>query len=104
FSNTGEIMQNFGTNWSAEQVFALNKGRHAIKYGGLFHIYKSGRYNVTVPEFQFANVADLLANKPSQVTISFGVNQYNLYNWINGYFIQDDFRIGKNFMLNAGVR
>lgn len=104
FSNTGEIMQNFGTNWSAEEVFALNRGRHAIKAGGLFHIYKSGRFNVTVPEFQFASVADLLANQPSQVTISFGVNPYDLYNWINGYFIQDDVRISKNFILNAGVR
>jgi Carboxypeptidase regulatory-like domain/TonB dependent receptor len=104
FSNSGEIMQNNGSNWSIEEVIAFNRGRHTIKFGGLFHKYISGRNNVTVPEFQFANVSDLLANIPSQVTISFGVRPYNLYNWINGYFIQDDFRIGPNLIFNAGLR
>jgi carboxypeptidase family protein/TonB-dependent receptor-like protein len=104
FSNSGEIMQNDGSNWSIEEVIAFSRGRHAIKFGGLFHKYLSGRNNVTVPEFQFANVNDLLANAPSQVTISFGVRPYNLYNWINGYFIQDDFRISSNFILNFGLR
>lgn len=104
FSNSGEIMENLGINWSAEQVVALNRGRHSIKLGGLFHIYRSGRNNVTVPEFQFATVNDLLANTPTQVTISFGVRPYDLYNWINGYFIQDDFRVTSNFILNVGLR
>lgn len=104
FSNSGELMENLGTNWSGEQVVALTRGRHSIKLGGLFHLYQSGRNNVTVPEFQFASVADLLANSPSQVTISFGVRPYTLYNWINGYFIQDDFRITRNLIMNAGLR
>ncbi len=104
FSNSGETMSNVGPNYSFEEVLALQRGRHAVKFGGIFHIYKSGRNNVTVPEFQFSSVADLLANIPSQVTISFGVKPYNLYNWVNGYFVQDDFRVSKNFMLNLGVR
>lgn len=104
FSNSGETMHQFGSNSSYEQVVALNRGRHSVKFGGLFQIYKSGRINVTVPEFQFASVADLLANIPSQVTIGFGVNKYSLHNWINGYFIQDDFRVSSNFILNLGLR
>jgi hypothetical protein len=104
FSNSGESMHQFGSNSSAEQVFAINRGRHTVKFGGLFQIYKSGRINTTVPEFQFATVADLLANRPSRVTISFGVNKYNLYNWINGFFVQDDFRVSSNFILNLGLR
>jgi hypothetical protein len=104
FSNSGELMENLGINWSAEQIVALNRGRHSIKLGGLFHMYKSGRNNETVPEFQFATAADLIANRPSLVTISFGVRPYDLYNWINGYFIQDDFRVSSSFMLNVGLR
>ena len=57
FSNSGEIMQNNGSNTSYEEVVAYNRGRHAIKFGGLFHIYKSGRNNETVPEFRYASVA-----------------------------------------------
>lgn len=104
FSNNGEIMENLGKSWSIEQMFALNRGRHSIKFGGLFQKYSSGRNNVTLPDFRFASVADLLANKPSQVTISFGVRPYTLYNWVNGFFVQDDIRVTRNFMLNLGLR
>ena len=104
FSNSGELMENLGENYSLEEIVALQRGRHSIKFGGLFQMYKSGRNNETVPEFQFATVADLLANRPSQVTISFGVRPYTLYNWINGYFIQDDFRMSDRLMVNLGVR
>lgn len=104
FSNNGEIMENLGKSWSIEETLALTRGRHSIKFGGLFQIYRSGRNNVTLPDFRFATVADLLANRPSQVTISFGVRPYDLYNWVNGYFIQDDIRLTRNLMLNVGLR
>lgn len=104
FSNSGELMENLGENYSFEEIVAINRGRHSIKFGGLFQMYKSGRNNETVPEFRFANTADMLANRPSQVTISFGVRPYTLYNWILGGFIQDDFRITDKLMLNLGIR
>ena len=104
FSNSGELMENLGVNYSFDQIIALNRGRHSLKMGVLFQMWESGRNNETVPEFQFANAADMLANRPSQITISFGVRPYTLRNWVNGYFIQDDFRITRNFMLNVGLR
>ncbi|MGJ5813175.1 TonB-dependent receptor domain-containing protein [Paludibaculum fermentans] len=104
FSNSGELMENLGVNYSFDQIIALTRGRHSIKFGGLFQMYESGRNNETVPEFQFANANDLLANKPSQVTISFGVRPYTLRNWITGFFVQDDFRVSRNFMVNLGLR
>lgn len=104
FSNSGELMENLGVNYSFDQIAAMTRGRHSIKFGVLFQMWESGRNNETVPEFQFANVNDMLANNPSQITISFGVRPYTLRNWVNGYFIQDDFRITRNFMLNVGIR
>lgn len=104
FSNSGELMENLGVNYSFDQVVAMTRGRHSTKFGGLFQMWESGRNNETVPEFQFANVADLLANNPSQVTISFGVRPYTLRNWVTGFFAQDDFRVTRNLMLNLGIR
>lgn len=104
FSNSGELMENLGTNYSFDQIVAMTKGRHSIKFGGLFQMWESGRNNETVPEFQFATAADLLANNPSQITISFGVRPYTLRNWVTGFFVQDDFRVTRNFMLNIGLR
>lgn len=104
FSNTGELMENLGKNYSFDEIVALSRGRHSIKLGGLWQMWDSGRNNETVPEFQFANVNDLLANVPSQVTISFGVRPYTLRNWVSGFFVQDDIRITRNLMVNAGIR
>jgi hypothetical protein len=104
FSNSGELMENLGTNYSFDQVMALNRGSHSIKYGFLYQMWETGRNNETVPEFQFANAADLIANKPSQVTISFGVRPYTLRNWVSGFFLQDDYRVTRNLILNLGIR
>jgi hypothetical protein len=104
FSNSGELMENLGVNYSVDEIVAMNRGKHSIKFGGLFQMWKSGRNNETVPEFQFANAADLFANNPSQITISFGVRPYTLRNWVMGYFAQDDIRVTRNFMLNIGMR
>lgn len=104
FSNSGELMENLGTNYSFDEIVAITRGRHSIKFGGLFQMWESGRNNETVPEFQFANANDLIANNPSQITISFGVRPYTLRNWVTGFFLQDDFRVTRNFMLNLGIR
>jgi hypothetical protein len=90
--------------YSVDQIVAVTRGRHSIKFGALYQKWKSGRNNETVPEFQFANAADLFANNPSQITISFGVRPYTLRHWVMGYFVQDDIRVIRNFILNVGVR
>lgn len=104
FSNSGELMENIGTNYSFDEIVAVTRGKHSIKFGGLFQIWGSGRNNETVPEFQFANANDLIANIPSQVTISFGVRPYTLRNWVTGIFVQDDFRLSRNLIVNMGLR
>jgi len=104
FSNSGELMENLGINYSFDEIVALSRGKHSLKFGGLFQMWDSGRNNETVPEFQFANVNDLLANSPSQITISFGVRPYTLRNWVTGFFLQDDIRLTRSFMLNVGIR
>lgn len=104
FSNSGELMENLGKNYSFDEIVALARGRHSIKFGGLFQMWESGRNNETVPEFQFANVNDLLANRPSQITISFGVRPYTLRNWVTGFFVQDDYRVSPSLIVNFGLR
>lgn len=104
FSDAGETLFKGGKTWSLEQVFSRTIGRHSIKTGGIFLQRRAGRENVETPAIQYANVADFLANRPSQAQVTWGVNPFLITNWQLGFFLQDDFRISRNFILNIGMR
>jgi hypothetical protein len=104
FADAGETLFKGGKTWSIEQVMGLNRGRHAIKFGGIFHRRSAGRDNIETPEIQYANVEDFLANRPSQAQVTWGVNPFLIRNWQLGGFVQDDFRVTRRFILNIGVR
>ena len=104
FSDAGETLFKGGKTWSLEQVFSKSVGRHTLKFGALFLQRRAGRENVETPEIQFPNVADFLANRPSQAQVTWGVNPFLIKNWQLGFFVQDDFRISRNFILNIGMR
>lgn len=104
FGDAGETLFKGGKTWSAEQVISLNRGRHAIKFGGIFMQRRAGRDNIETPAIQYANVEDFLANRPNLAQVTWGVNPFLMTNWQLGGFIQDDFRLTRRFILNLGVR
>ena len=104
FSNAGEVLLSRGTGWSFEQIGSLTKGRHTIKFGGIFMRQNQTRENIETPEIQYSNVADFLANIPNRIQVTFGLKEYLITNWNNGFFVQDDFRITPQLVLNLGMR
>jgi hypothetical protein len=103
-SNGGEILATRGTNWSIEEMIALNKGRHSIKFGGLLQVQDQTRQNAETPQVQYGNDADLLANNPTRLQLTFGLSPYLINYWTTGYFVQDDFKVRPNLVVNLGVR
>ena len=103
-SNGGELLASRGKNWSIEEIVALNKGRHSIKFGGLLQVQDQTRENAETPQVQYGNDADLLANNPSRLQLTFGLRPYLIKYFTNGYFIQDDFKIRPNLVINLGLR
>ena len=104
FDNGGETLQSRGKGFSIEQIVAINRGRHSLKIGGLLQKQYQTRANVGTPNFAYGNLADLIANDPTSATFSFGLEPYVITYWNNGYFIQDDFKIRHNLVLNLGLR
>jgi Carboxypeptidase regulatory-like domain/TonB dependent receptor len=104
FSNGGEILLSKGRGWSIEQNAAVTTGRHSIKFGGFFQFQNQTRSNIETPAIQYADVTDFLANIPSRIQVTFGLNPYLISYWNNGYFIQDDFRITPRLVVNLGLR
>jgi hypothetical protein len=104
FDNGGETIQSRGKGFSIEQIIAINRGRHSLKIGGLFQRQNQTRFNVGAPVFAYGSQADLNANDPTSATFSFGIDPYLITYWTNGYFVQDDFKIRHNLVLNLGLR
>jgi hypothetical protein len=103
-SNGGELLATKGKNWSIEEMVALNKGRHSIKFGGLLQVQDQTRENAETPQVTYGNDADLLANNPSRLQLTFGLSPYLINFWTSGYFIQDDFKVRPNLVVNLGLR
>src|SRR5581483_3218473 len=104
FSDAGEGLGQGGHIWSLEEVFGKVKGRHSMKFGGIFLRRTPGRWNEESPEVTYANVADFLANRPIRVQVTFGTTPFEGREWELGFFAQDDFRVRPNLILNIGVR
>ncbi len=91
-------------SWTFEQKAARTFGKHSIKFGGIYSHRGGGRADVENPSVSFANEADLLANSPSSITVTFGVNPYTSQSHELGFFAQDDWRVTPKLVLNAGMR
>jgi outer membrane receptor protein involved in Fe transport len=99
-----EIWDMAGTTYSFEQKFSRGFQRHLVKAGFRFMRETGGRSNPEIPKFIYQNYADLLANIPTQQFTSYGAPPHGSHMDNYSAFLQDDWRLGSNFVLNLGVR
>lgn len=106
FSDGGgaEFNSFFGPTWSIEEKFAIHRGQHSIKFGGIYQKRGAGRVNSENPRVQYSNKADFLANIPDRFQFQFGNNRYHSRMSEYGVFVQDDWRMTPNLVINLGVR
>ncbi len=104
FSDAGETLFKGGTTKSFEQIIAMTRGRHSIKFGGLYSRRDAGRDNIEVPQYQYANVDDFLNNRANVAQFTYGVNPFLMKMWQLGFFVQDDFKVSRRLILNLGIR
>ncbi len=93
-----------GRTWSLSQKYARHVGRHSFKVGGKFTHQGGFRTNPENPNFFYETWEDLLANRPSVITPTFGSGLFHATMWEMGFFAQDDWRVTRNFVANIGVR
>jgi hypothetical protein len=104
FSGCGEVLTLGAPNHSFDQKFAYVTGRHSIKFGGVFFRRAIGRANIENPDIRYQNEADLLANVPNIVQMTFGTDLYEATSKEFGFFVQDDWRVNPRLVLNFGIR
>lgn len=100
----GEAFIMGGPTATLEQTMAITRGRHTIKFGGIFQRNGDSRDDVDLPVLQYPSFQAFLAGQPSQVTLNFGVRPYDLYYFQLGGFLQDDFKFNRRLTINVGLR
>lgn len=103
-ASDGESFVKRGLLFSIDQVFAMTRGRHALKAGGNFLHQRTGRSNIQTPAYTYSTVEDFYANIPSQTQFTFGLDDFQMRVSQFGGFVQDDLRLGSSLVLNLGVR
>ena len=99
-----EILDMAGKTYSLEQKFSRGFQRHLVKTGFRFMRETGSHINPEDPAFSFNSYADLLANIVQSHNTTFGAPPHDSRMDQYGAFIQDDWRLGTNFVLNLGLR
>src|SRR5688572_30315878 len=99
-----EILDMAGTAYSLEQKFSRGFQRHLVKAGFRFMRETGSHINPEDPAFTYQTYADLLANVVNSHNTTYGAPPHGSRMDQYGAFIQDDWRLGSNFVLNLGLR
>jgi hypothetical protein len=91
------------TTYSLTDNFTLLRGRHSIKMGFELREVRSVRFQGGPPSYNYTTAADIIAQKPATVGLSFTTSK-GMRTQNAGYYIQDDWRLSPKLQVNLGVR
>jgi outer membrane receptor protein involved in Fe transport len=94
------------TAYQLSNTTTWNAGKHSMKFGAdirLNDVFNKAAFN-SKGAFVFNNLQDYLNNNAFSVTTALQTANFNVDQWQNYFFVQDDFRVTSDLTLNLGLR
>lgn len=104
FSLDGEALDREGMSYSFEELVSTTRGRHTIKFGGLYLKTTGMRTNAETPILTYNSFDDMVTNIPNRGRVTMGFDEFQVYTSTFGMFFQDDFKVSRNLVVNLGMR
>ncbi len=101
---SAEVLELTNRTLSFDQKFSRVINRHVVKTGFRWIRDTGNKLTTQNPQYQYQTLADALANIPQSLNVTFGTPRYQSHLMEFGLFLQDDWRLGANLVLNLGVR
>jgi hypothetical protein len=91
------------TTYTLADNISLVRGKHSTKAGFEIREVRSIRVQGGQPTFTYNTINDLIADRPLNITLLFGGGK-GLRTRNLGFYVQDEWRVTRNFQVNAGLR
>ncbi len=105
-SDKANPRQRVDTNWHFIDNITWKAGKHDVKFGYEFRRTSVSQiFNRTFRgRLTFTDLADFLAGMPDGGTQGIGDTNRNTFENSNAFYLQDSYRVARNFTLNLGLR
>ena len=93
-----------GTTWTLADNFSVVLERHTIKTGFELRRLNTNRTIEQNPAVTYNSIADMIADRPLSVAVSFGSPPTPFRDWNSGFYFQDDWRLNRRLQVNMWLR
>lgn len=91
------------TTYSLVDNLSWIRGAHTFKAGFELRDIRSARGQGGQPTHVYNSLNDLMSDTPNRITVLFGGGK-SLKTRYSAFYLQDDWRLSRNFQLNLGIR
>jgi len=78
--------------------------RHSLKLGGEYRLYLANVFRQATGSFNFPTVADFIAGTANSFSVTLGNQSSSINQGALGFFLQDNYQLRPNLMLELGLR
>lgn len=92
------------TTFIVADSFSYQRGKHSLKGGGEYRQFLNNNFRQGTGSFNFPTVAAFLAGTANSFSVTLGSQSSSIAQGALGFFVQDNYRLRSNLMLELGLR